>query len=162
MGATVVALYSTAQEARVKRFVPTIVHYDEAVEAKRAAAAAAVTDYDRKVATARLLSDVYANLDASTVVDPELAEAIRLHKVTDTPTMTAARKIHAEIKVGKNPTEKFNARYPLMDHIYSYRIGTPAARKELVLYLNAAYEARQAAKAVAEVEAEAAQQAVAS
>jgi hypothetical protein len=45
-----------------------------------------------------------------------------------------------------------------MDHIYSYRIGTPAARKELVLYLNAAYEARQAAKA----EVEAAQQAVAS
>lgn len=143
LGATVVALRSSNQIARLKRFVPTIEHYDEEVSRQRKAAAAAVTKMDRRILEARTLPEVFHKFAPNVVDDPELAAVLHLLKAQDTATMTEAARFGVAIE-HKNIAAKFNKRYPLLGAVgyYSHRVtNDKASLADALLYVNSKFDA---------------------
>ena len=146
LDATIVVLRSSNQINRIKRFVPGIEPYHNEVERRRKASAADITDEDRAIRKARTLPTQYHNLDPDKVLDPDLADAVRLRKTPDTPALQAADRFGVDIKAG-NLSAKFEKRYPLL-HVNSYygsRYDTPTLRDEVLLYVNAKWESKNQA-----------------
>lgn len=146
LGATVVSLYSTAQLPRVQRFVPHISPYEDEVDRQRKAALAAITDDDRRLLQAKGLSHIFTNFDPNKISDPELATYVRLAKADDTPTILAARRFG--LSIDTKPLPDFLSRYPLVAGNH-YGVDSKKIDLERLFYINARYEAAQAAQAAA-------------
>lgn len=143
LGCTVVALYSMAQLGRLQRFLPNIEHYNVEVDRQRAAAQAAITDDDLRLLRSKQIPHVFTSFDPDKVHDPEVATYIRLAKSDLTPTIIEARRFGCDFDV--KPLPDFLKRYPLLNgNHYSVNDGTIA--RERLFYMNAAYDAREAAK----------------
>jgi hypothetical protein len=153
MGAVVVRLYSSAQLPRIKRYVPGIEPYAVEVDRQMKAAAKAITLTDRNFQTARTLPAVLQALNPDLLSDTELADYIRLLKAPQSPTLAAAAKFGVEVKPTTNLANTYNKRYPLIDNggYYGNSFSRPGQTEDLILYLNAKFDATQAAliKAVA-------------
>lgn len=138
MGATVVRLYSSNQLPRITRYVPSIRHYYEEAQDRKAAALKAVTAQDRRIVLARSLPSIFGLLDPNKVDDPELAEYIALSKAADTDTLTAVK----EFGMTPNVTETlpdFLGRYPLMSGGGYYHTTDKTLVNERLFYVNAKY-----------------------
>lgn len=144
LDATVVMLYSTAQEPRIRRYVPNIILYTDEVRARIEAASKAITAHDRRIAQARTLPDTFASLDPDKVADPELAEHIRLSRADDTPTMQEASRFR--VAITHDEITNYAKRYPLaaMTPNYYDHIPADAVAKERLFYVNARYNANKA------------------
>lgn len=141
LGCTVVQFRTSTQLARVKRYVPKIKPYQDEVDRQRAKAAKAVTDQDKAIVRARTLPTPFHDLNPDDVLDPELAEALRLRKAPDTKTMLDARTFGVEVK-GGSVAQLFTKRYPLIDndgYYHSMRV-TKKNLPDFLLYLNAKYD----------------------
>jgi hypothetical protein len=139
LDATVVALYSPKQLARVKRFVPTIESYNTEVLNRMEAAKKAVTAQDKRLMQSRTLPTYFTKLDPDAVSDPELATMIRLAKTDDTDTLRAAKTFNVLPQVA-SVADKFNERYPLLNvGYYGSRFHDMA--DDVTFYVNAKYDA---------------------
>lgn len=139
LGATVVRLYSSNQLPRLKRYVPGLVHYSDELQRQRAAALAALTDEDARIAQARTLHGVCKALDHTKVDDPDLAEHIRLSKVPNTATMDQASALGIAVK--HSPLVDYFKKYPLLasGSYYSHSISDKVVQAERLFYVNAKY-----------------------
>lgn len=138
-GATVVEMYSSNQESRLRRLIPGIKPYNEEVQDQRKKAAAAVTAKDRRVWAARQhLPRLYSGLDAAAIDDPELSEAVELANTDRSDSLLKALQLDVGIDAPKDLTgisATLADRYPLFSNTY---YSTPHT-DEVVLYLNAKY-----------------------
>jgi hypothetical protein len=143
---TIVKLYSSNQIDRLRRFIPGIKHYTDELRTRREAVEAAITDYDRQLIAARQLHKTFTRLPAGQIIDTELAEAIRMADLPDTPTIAAARSMGVAVQVGTTTiTRKFAKRYPLLDpDQHYYRTSTPV--EDAILYINSKYAGLAAEK----------------
>lgn len=142
LDSVVVMLRSSNQVNRLKRLVPGITPYHTEKDRRTKAAEAAVTDEDRKIMRARTLPDVYHGLKPEDVIDPELADALRLRKMSDTPTLAEAKHFNIEVK-GGSVSKMFKERYPLLHSggYYTISLTSPARKADALLYINAKFDA---------------------
>lgn len=149
LDATVVRLYSPNQLPRLQRFVPGMVYYHDELQTQRKAAAAALTEQDSIIASARALSSAFGVFDHTKVADPELAEHIRLSKVADTVTLAKAHTLN--VQVPTKPLPDYAKRYPLVGNGYYHSDKTIVA--ERLFYINAKYASIVAEQATLDTKA---------
>lgn len=142
----VVSLYSSNQLARIERLVPGIRYYFHELEDHRRSVRDAVTDYDRRLVAAQSLHSSFSRLDPTKIIDTDLAEAIRMSKMTSTPTMEAARKMGIAVEASHNVNGTFIERYPLLNpsqQYYAHRLPV----EDVILYINSKYPSIAASEA---------------
>lgn len=142
LGCTVVVLRSSNQLPRVKRYVPRIKPYHEEVARLRKRAEKAITDQDRAIVRARTLPDAFVGLDPDDVLDSEIADALRLCELPDTPTMIEATRFGISIEA-KSMEKALVKRYPLIDDgsYWHHTISvTDENRADFLLYINAKFD----------------------
>lgn len=142
LGATVIRLRSSAQVARILRYVPHAEEYNVELQRRMDAAKKGITQQDREIAAARALPRVFDKLVGTALDDPELVTALALRVSPDTATMVEAEKFGVPIVVDtgstRHMTTKFFNRYPLLDALNNtyYGIRNQAEVDDTVLYLN--------------------------
>lgn len=139
MDCTVVRLYSGNQIDRLRRLVPGIIYYGDEVRARRTVVENAITDTDRSIVAARRLHSAWSRLDPAQIIDPDLAQAIRMSQTPDTETIVAAKKMGVTIGAAYvDVNKRFAQRYPLLNPDQQYRAhGLPV--DDVVLYINSKY-----------------------
>lgn len=137
-GATIVQMFSSNQEGRLRRLVPGIKSYWEESRERKAAAVAALTDADRTIYSASHLDRAYRRLPADSVEDSRLAEAIRLANAPMPDTVVAARKFDIDCNLGTWAVDLegyLRDRYPLANPRRFY-YGDDST-EDVALYINA-------------------------
>lgn len=142
--ATIIQLYSSNQIDRLKRLAPGIKWYMDEVRDQIAATEAALTYNDRLVAQASQLPKPYSKLDPDQIDDPDLAQMIRMSKLTPSETANKAKRLKVSIIPSgwNHPSEIFGERYPII-RINQYYHYTDEALADTALYINAKYAAEQ-------------------
>lgn len=137
---TIVRMYSTAQEDRLRRLVPGIKHYSTAVREARRKAELAVTDEMRYHATVlNKMRSPFTKIDPADVDDPELAEVIRLSGVALCDAAVIANKFGVELRsdAAEDKLDEIFERYPLVEAAHRHYFSHLTA--DTVFYINAKY-----------------------